>query len=76
MDRLEIREETVQEVILDGQDVTALAEFVKHRKLFDLLRDRGVFSTKSGSVTLHFDQEGTLRKIDSSVMTTWKLSTD
>jgi len=70
---LHVKSETVHELTLAGKDLDALSEFVKHRELFELLLSRGVFNTKSGSVTLHFDSIGALKLIETAQVV--KLST-
>jgi len=64
MDRIHVAAETMHEITLEGDDVNALGEYVKYRPLIKALLERGVFTTRSGSVTLHFDSIGNMRKID------------
>ena len=66
MDQVHVVSEVVHEITLSGDDVTSLGEYVKYRPLFKLLLERGVFTTRSGSVTLHFDSLGNMRKIDTT----------
>ena len=66
MDRIHVQSETVHEITLSEDDTNALAEYVKYRPLIKLLIERGVFTTRSGSVTIHFDSLGKMRKIDTS----------
>ena len=76
MDQIHVVSEVVHEITLSGDDVNALAEYVKFRPLFKLLLERGVFITKSGSVTLHFDSLGNLRKIDTTSVSSVNLDAE
>lgn len=51
-------------VQLTPLDAQVFVEYRRHQDLFQRLLSSGVFDIHGGSAELHFDSDGTLRKID------------
>jgi len=45
-------------------DAQSFIEFKRHQALFQRMLETGCFDVHGGKVTLHFDADGTLRKIE------------
>lgn len=45
-------------------DADLFVEFRRHQEIFARLMSTGCFDVHGGRVTLHFDSDGTLRKIE------------
>lgn len=44
-------------------DAELFVEFRRRQEVFKIMQDTGCFDVHGGSVTLHFDADGTLRKV-------------
>ena len=51
-------------IFLTTQDAAMFKEWQQFHAMFALLTKSGVFDTKSGSVTLHFDPQGNIQRIE------------
>lgn len=50
-------------IYLTTPEAVLFRDFQAFHTMFTLLVQKGVFDTKNGSVTLHFDSEGTIQNI-------------
>jgi len=53
-------------IFLTPIDVELFRSFREHQTDFMVLLDNGVFSMKNGSLTIHYDDKGLVRKIESN----------
>ena len=53
-------------VSLTNEDAILFVEFRKLQDEFMILRKNGIFDVKNGSITIHFDSEGLVRKIETN----------
>lgn len=51
-------------LVLTTPEAILFREYQQFHQTFALLASRGVFDMKSGSVTIHFDSNGIIQKID------------
>ena len=51
-------------ILLTTPEAILFRDFQQFHQTFALLCTKGVFDMRNGSVTLHFDQNGTIQKID------------
>ena len=51
-------------VFLTTPEALAFREFQKFHEIFALMCKSGVFDTTNGSITMHFDSEGMIKKIE------------
>lgn len=52
--------------IMTAQQLTDAMEQSKTRMTIEALLQSGALNTRNGSVTLHFDADGTLRKVETN----------
>jgi len=53
-----------QAVLLNEIDSAKFMLFMEHYDNFSLFLERGVFSIRNGSATIHFDNNGSISSID------------
>lgn len=49
--------------LLDPETAAQFRAFVKHRPIFNVLNNAGVFATRNGQVLLNFNHHGTITKV-------------
>lgn len=53
-------------VFLSQEEAEMFLSFREHQSEFMILKANGIFSTKNGSITCHFDDKGIVRKIETN----------
>lgn len=53
-------------IFLTPIEVDLFKSFREHQTDFMLLKSNGIFDVKNGSMTIHFDAEGIVRKIETN----------
>ncbi len=51
-------------VILTPPEAVLFKDFQEYHKAFTLMCQQGVFGVRSGSVTIHFDSQGAIQRIE------------
>ena len=51
-------------IFLTPPEVALFKDFQQYHQTFTLMCQKGVFSIKNGSATIHFDPQGTIKKIE------------
>ena len=51
-------------LFLTPPEALLFKDFQQYHQTFTLMCQKGVFSVKNGSVEIHFDHEGTIKKIE------------
>jgi len=61
---------------LTESDAGLFIEFRKYQDVFDMLMQTGVFDVKGGSVTIHFNAQGQIARVDKNETVFYRTAKD